>query len=220
MVLSNVLVLATGTDIQEKADGKTSPVDVYTLEVAPEDAEKLSLAAAEGKLQFALRNATDIAVDVESRDEIGALAVSFNQMASELKARDEELDATHTQLIQSEKLAAFGQLGAGIAHEVKNPLAGISGVVQVLARRVARDDPQREVYDELLYQIERLDKTVNDLLNYARPRSPLYRTVKVSDVMTGIADLVTVFPGALVAAAALLVRLLHLAASASGPVCS
>ena len=59
MVLSNVLVLATGTEIEEKRDGKPSPVDVYTLEVDPEQAERLALAAAEGKLQFALRNATD-----------------------------------------------------------------------------------------------------------------------------------------------------------------
>jgi pilus assembly protein CpaB len=60
MVLSNVLVLATGTEIQEKADGKTSPVDVYTLEVDPEQGERLALSAAEGKLQFALRNNMDM----------------------------------------------------------------------------------------------------------------------------------------------------------------
>jgi pilus assembly protein CpaB len=60
MVLSNVLVLATGTEIEEKRDGKPQPVDVYTLEVDPEQAERLALAATEGKLQFALRNATDM----------------------------------------------------------------------------------------------------------------------------------------------------------------
>ncbi|MEJ2724860.1 MAG: Flp pilus assembly protein CpaB [Deltaproteobacteria bacterium] len=59
MVLSNVLVLATGTEIEEKNDGKPQPVDVYTLEVDPEQGERLSLAATRGKLQFALRNVTD-----------------------------------------------------------------------------------------------------------------------------------------------------------------
>jgi pilus assembly protein CpaB len=59
MVLSNVLVLATGTEIQEKKDGKPGPVDVFTLEVDPEQGEKLALSAAEGKLQFALRNTMD-----------------------------------------------------------------------------------------------------------------------------------------------------------------
>jgi pilus assembly protein CpaB len=59
MVLSNVLVLATGTEIEERRDGAPRPVDVYTLEVDPEQSERLALAAAEGKLQFALRGATD-----------------------------------------------------------------------------------------------------------------------------------------------------------------
>ncbi|MFO7970826.1 MAG: Flp pilus assembly protein CpaB [Desulfobacterales bacterium] len=59
LVLENILVLATGTEIQEKEGGKPSPVDVYTLEVDPEQGEKLALAATKGKLQFALRNLMD-----------------------------------------------------------------------------------------------------------------------------------------------------------------
>lgn len=59
LVLSNVLVLATGSEIQEKNNGKPSAVDVYTLEVDPIQAEKLALSATEGKLQFALRNNLD-----------------------------------------------------------------------------------------------------------------------------------------------------------------
>jgi pilus assembly protein CpaB len=60
MILSNVLVLATGTELQENQNGKPSPVDVYTLEVDPDQCEKLALSAAEGKLQFALRNNMDM----------------------------------------------------------------------------------------------------------------------------------------------------------------
>jgi len=59
IVLENVLVLATGSQMQESAEGKPAPVDVYTLEVPPKDAEKLCLAATQGRLQFALRNVTD-----------------------------------------------------------------------------------------------------------------------------------------------------------------
>jgi len=58
-VLENIPVLATGTQIQRNEKGEPAPVDVYTLEVTLEDAEKLSLAASQGKLQFALRNITD-----------------------------------------------------------------------------------------------------------------------------------------------------------------
>jgi pilus assembly protein CpaB len=58
-VLEKIPVLATGTEIQENDKGDPAPVDVYTLEVTPEQAEKLALAATQGKIQFALRNVTD-----------------------------------------------------------------------------------------------------------------------------------------------------------------
>jgi pilus assembly protein CpaB len=58
-VLERIPVLATGTEMQEDDKGNTAPVDVYTLEVTPEQGEKLALAATEGKIQFALRNITD-----------------------------------------------------------------------------------------------------------------------------------------------------------------
>ena len=58
-ILENVLVLATGTQIQENEKGEPSPVDVYTLEVDPEDGENLALAAAEGRVQLALRSILD-----------------------------------------------------------------------------------------------------------------------------------------------------------------
>jgi pilus assembly protein CpaB len=59
IILDDLLVLATGTQIQKNEKGEPMPVDVYTLEVTPEQAEKLALASTQGKLQFALRNLTD-----------------------------------------------------------------------------------------------------------------------------------------------------------------
>jgi pilus assembly protein CpaB len=57
--LENAAVLATGTQIEKNDKGEPMPVDVYTLEVTPEQAEKVALAASEGRLQFALRGVTD-----------------------------------------------------------------------------------------------------------------------------------------------------------------
>ena len=59
IVLENINVLATGTQMVRDGKGQPAPVDVYTLEVTPLESEKLALAAAQGKLQFALRNITD-----------------------------------------------------------------------------------------------------------------------------------------------------------------
>jgi pilus assembly protein CpaB len=60
IMLEKLLILATGTQVQKNEKGEPMPVDVYTLEVTPEDAEKLALAASNGRLQFALRNVTDL----------------------------------------------------------------------------------------------------------------------------------------------------------------
>lgn len=59
IVLENLLVLASGTQIVENSKGEPAPVDVYTLEVTPEEGERLTLASSKGKLQFALRGAAD-----------------------------------------------------------------------------------------------------------------------------------------------------------------
>ncbi len=58
-VLENVMVLATGTQVEESKEGKPAPFNVYTLEVDPHESERLALAATGGRLQFALRNAMD-----------------------------------------------------------------------------------------------------------------------------------------------------------------
>jgi len=60
LVLQDILVLATGEELQEVGQGEPNAVDVFTLEVTPEEGEKLALAAMQGRIQLALRSATDI----------------------------------------------------------------------------------------------------------------------------------------------------------------
>jgi PAS domain S-box-containing protein len=76
------------------------------------------------------------------------------------------------QLIQAERLAEVGELAAHVAHEIKNPLAGISGAIQVLADRTPPDDPRSEVFCEVLEHIQRLDRTVVSLLTLTRRYRP------------------------------------------------
>jgi pilus assembly protein CpaB len=77
IVLENVLVLATGKELQENDKGNPSPVDVYTMEVTPEEGEKLTLAASKGKLQFALRNVTDAEIVLTKGATINKTLSSF-----------------------------------------------------------------------------------------------------------------------------------------------
>jgi signal transduction histidine kinase len=79
------------------------------------------------------------------------------------------MQALQQELIRTERLAAVGELAGGVAHEIRNPLAGIGGALTMLAREVPADDDTQEVMEEVQKQIQRMERLVSDLLAYARP---------------------------------------------------
>jgi len=124
----------------------------------------------------------DIQVTPSSRDEIGDLAFSFNQMANELYSREEALQHAQAQLIQSEKLSAFGQMGAGIAHEVKNPLAGILGVAQLARRSVDKESPLQNDLAIIEKEAKRCKAIIENLMKFARQEKVAYEPVMINRV--------------------------------------
>ena len=107
------------------------------------------------------------------QDEIGRLAESFNAMVDRLEAARAEIEAYHRERLErAERLASMGELAASLAHEIKNPLAGIDGAIQVMADELPATDSRKEIMLEILSQVRRLDKTVRDLLAFARPGRP------------------------------------------------
>jgi signal transduction histidine kinase len=84
-------------------------------------------------------------------------------------------DVTERNRLQGElqraaQLSFVGELAAGLAHEVKNPLAGIQGTVDILIRRRDANDPEREALEGIRHEVTRIDATVRALLDRARPR--------------------------------------------------
>ena len=90
------------------------------------------------------------------------------------QVRESERSAVQERLTRAEHLAEIGQLAASLAHEIKNPLAGISGAIQVIRDATSPEHPHRPILGEVLRQINRLDRTVKDLLVYARPLPPRF----------------------------------------------
>lgn len=113
------------------------------------------------------------------------LAIMNESYREELvkRANDAQHAVYEQRLSESEHLASVGQLAASLAHEIKNPLAGISGAVQVLGASLDENHPHKEIITEALRQIDRLDAAVKDLLVYARPKPPSITRVNLNDLL-------------------------------------
>ena len=107
-----------------------------------------------------------------------------------LQIRRAERSAAEEKLTRTAHLAEIGQLAASLAHEIKNPLAGISGAIQILRDDMADDDPNQPVVKEILGQIRRLDETVKDLLQFARPTPPKLTSVSLHDALKRVVSVV------------------------------
>ena len=117
-------------------------------------------------------------------DEIGDLGRNFNRMVQQLRETREELERLHrTQMSRAEHLATLGELATGLAHEIRNPLAGIAGVIEIIGRDLPPTSPARSVVREVRQEIARINHIVTDLLQTARPHPP---RVRKSDLNTTV----------------------------------
>jgi len=86
------------------------------------------------------------------------------------------------ELQRAAQLSFVGELAAGLAHEIKNPLAGIQGGVDILIRRRDPNDPEREALEGIRHEVERIDGTVRALLDRARPRAMSAANVSLTEL--------------------------------------
>ncbi len=104
-------------------------------------------------------------------DDIGYLGQNFNEMVRQLRESRDELQRIHqTQMSRAEHLATLGELAAGLAHEVRNPLAGIAGAVDILGQELPASSPGRSIVGEVQQEVRRIQAILNELLDYARPK--------------------------------------------------
>lgn len=116
----------------------------------------------------------DVSVSFAKRnDEIGDLGRNFNQMVKQLREDREEIERLHrTQISRAEYFATLGELAAGLAHEIRNPLAGIAGVVEVISSDLPSNSPARNVVKDVRVQLTQVNHILTDLLQTVRPYPP------------------------------------------------
>lgn len=118
-----------------------------------------------------------VRVGVDGDGELARLADAFNQMVEALQDAQEEL-------LHKEKLASMGQLAAGVAHEINNPLGTIHLYAGALQKELPREDPRRDDLGVILREADRCKVIVGDLLNFARQQEVLAQDSDVHELLS------------------------------------
>ncbi len=117
-----------------------------------------------------------------------------NQLETRIAERTRELEESQAQVLHQEKMAAFGLLAAGIAHEVGNPLTSISTLVQMLETRDL-DDYTRTRLGQVAGQLARIQTILRELVNFSRPASSQRGTVSVGEIVREALDIAKYYKG-------------------------
>ncbi len=128
--------------------------------------------------------------------DLAIMLASYQESYTE-QVRRRERSAVEEKLTRAEHLAEIGQLAASLAHEIKNPLAGISGAIQIIQDAMRDDDPHRPIISEVIGQIHRLDATVKDLLLYARPIPPQATSFPLANIAARVLSILREEPAML-----------------------
>lgn len=128
----------------------------------------------------------NVTVDfAERNDEIGDLGRDFNFMVRQLRDSREEIQRLHrTQMSRAEHLATLGELAAGLAHEIRNPLAGIAGVIDIIGRDLPPESPACAVVKEVKQEAIHINRILTDLLETARPKHPNFQRAELGGTIS------------------------------------
>ena len=110
------------------------------------------------------------------KDEFGELATSFNEMAGALKEQMQKMQ-------RAEQMVVVGELAAGLAHEIKNPMAGIKVAMSVLSEEAYISAEDKAVLQKVVAEITQLEGLMKSFLNFAKPQKPRLETVNVNQML-------------------------------------
>lgn len=146
----------------------------------------------------------NVEIAIRTKDEIGDLARAFNEMTrtlsmreknirelnsdlelkvSELEEKHQLLVKTKQELVRAEKLAAIGELAAGVAHEINNPMAIIRGNIELLQMSIPAEAENREEVDTIYQQVGRVERIVSNLIKFACQEQTHFAGVDINGML-------------------------------------
>ena len=124
-------------------------------------------------------------------DELGVAARGFDATLAALRRSQAELEAFYRErMVRADRFAAVGEVATGLAHEIKNPLAGLSGALELLAEDLSQNPRQADVVGEMRHQVARLTHTMESLLSFARPPKARMRATDINATLEKVLFLV------------------------------
>ena len=144
-----------------------------------------------GAMRRAEAGELTVRADEGRTDELGIAARGFDAMLTALRRSQAELEAFYRErMVRADRFAAVGEIATGLAHEIKNPLAGLSGALELLAEDLASNARHAEVIGEMRHQVERLTHTMESLLSFARPPKAHLRSTDVNATLEKVLFLI------------------------------
>lgn len=144
-------------------------------------------------MNMVARGKLDTRVDDLPSGELRSIARGFNNMVRLLeKDRRENVELHRSQVAHLDRLAALGELSAYLAHEVRNPLTGISSAIQVMQTETPEGSPRREVLGKVLGQLNRMEQTMGSFLRFARMPEAVVRPFHLHEPIGKVLDLIEV----------------------------
>ena len=101
----------------------------------------------------------------------------------------QELQQNFEQMKRAERLFAVGQLAAGLAHELRNPLGSVAGAAGILQRNANLEPKHQECLEIINKESQRLNRLLTEFLDFARPRPPKYQSVDVDSLLSSVIQL-------------------------------
>ncbi|MBW2504072.1 MAG: sensor histidine kinase [Deltaproteobacteria bacterium] len=117
-------------------------------------------------------------------------AENLEKSYHKLRDQADQIIEIEEQLRRADRLSALGELSAGMAHEIRNPLGSIRGTAEILKENVPPDDPKYEFAEILIQEVDRLNHVLEDFLTFAKPASTERTWIDINNIVKNVLDLI------------------------------